>query len=263
MRTARPLSHCIAIALIGITIFLQQNESLFAGRRDDVKSEIEEAKSYMKALDDNTDVHAFIPFQNYYNAKVYLDTAVYQFVEEREYDASSFYAVLASVEIRTTHLIAKARCWQQKKLGFERDLMKDIVATGSRQARIQLSLAESQLRKCGALYRAVLFDFNMFALDEEPYPITPAGRGDLDRIARILQSYPRSTIKIIGHSRMQDEGNKKSLQKAQKAAAYLSESKGISARRITSSGAGNQYPMEIDKTIVGIDRIEIEVSGIN
>ncbi len=262
MKTARPLLHFIAIALVGITVFLQHGDALLAGRRDDVKSEIEEAKSYMKALDENTDVHAFIPFQNYYNAKVYLDTAVYQFEEEREYDASSFYAVIASVEIRTTHIIAKARYWQQKKLESERDLMKDIVTNGSRQARIQLSLAESQLRKSGAIYRAVLFDYNTFAFNDETYPITPSGRNDLDRIARVLQSYPRSTVKIIGHSRIQDEGNKKSLQKAQKAAAYLSESKGISARRITSSGAGNQYPLEMDKNIVGIDRIEIEISGI-
>ncbi len=262
MKTARLLFQYIAIALIGITFFLQHDEALLAGRRDDVKGEIEEAKSYMKALDENTDVHPFIPFQNYYNAKVYLDTAVYQFEEEREYDASSFYAVIASVEIRTTHLIAKARYWQHKKLEFERDLMKDIVANGSRQARIQLALAESQLRKSGAVYRAVFLDYNTFASNDETYPITPAGRSDLDRIARVLQSYPRSTIKITGHSRIQDEGNKKSLQKAQKAAAYLSESKGISARRITSSGAGNQYPMDIDKNIVGIDRIEVEISGI-
>jgi hypothetical protein len=130
MKTARLLFQYIAIALIGITFFLQHDEALLAGRRDDVKGEIEEAKSYMKALDETTDVHPFIPFQNYSNAKVYLDTAVYQFEEEREYDASSFYAVIASVEIRTTHLIAKARYWQHKKLEFERDLMKDIVANG-------------------------------------------------------------------------------------------------------------------------------------
>lgn len=74
--------------------------------------------------------------------------------------------------------------------------------------------------------------------------LTPAFHNTLDKVADILARYPRTTIKIIGHtdSRGSAEYNQRlSVQRAQAVKWYLSDN-GVDQQRILTEGRGEAQP---------------------
>ncbi len=92
----------------------------------------------------------------------------------------------------------------------------------------------------------VSFDFDSAA-------IKPAFRPTLDKVAAILQRYPRTTIEITGHTdSIGSEAYNKRLSKRRANAVkrYL-VSQGVEARRIRTFGAGESEPRASNATEAG------------
>ena len=104
--------------------------------------------------------------------------------------------------------------------------------------------------------KGVNFDFNKSTLRPESYPV-------LDENLAILQSRPKMTITIVGHT--DSDGNdaynqKLSLSRATTVMQYFSQ-KGIAPDRMQAVGKGESNPVADNKTETGKAqnrRIEIE-----
>jgi len=94
--------------------------------------------------------------------------------------------------------------------------------------------------------------------------LTPAFHNTLDKVADILNRYPRSTIQITGHtdSRGSAEYNQRlSEQRAQAVKWYLSDH-GVDSRRIVTEGRGEMQPRASNETEAGMQlnrRVEMLV----
>ncbi|OIO71645.1 MAG: flagellar motor protein MotB [Zetaproteobacteria bacterium CG1_02_53_45] len=83
--------------------------------------------------------------------------------------------------------------------------------------------------------------------------LTPAFHDTLGKVADILNRYPRSSIKITGHtdSRGSVEYNQQlSLQRAQAVGYYLSD-RGVDSRRVIAEGRGESQPRATNDTEAG------------
>ena len=92
----------------------------------------------------------------------------------------------------------------------------------------------------------VSFDYNSAALK-------PAFRQTLDKVADILQRYPRSSIRIIGHTDSTGSAaynQQLSEQRAKSVAWYLSDA-GVDSRRIITEGRGEGQPRATNDTEAG------------
>jgi len=84
--------------------------------------------------------------------------------------------------------------------------------------------------------------------------LTPSFHNTLNKVADILNRYPRSTIKITGHtdSRGSAEYNQQlSLQRADAVKYYLAD-RGVDARRIITEGLGESQPRASNNTEAGM-----------
>ncbi len=92
----------------------------------------------------------------------------------------------------------------------------------------------------------VSFDFDSAA-------IKPAFRPTLDKVADILNRYPRTTIRIIGHTDNVGSAaynQQLSLRRAQAVADYL-EARGVNPARIIAEGRGESEPRASNATEAG------------
>ena len=92
----------------------------------------------------------------------------------------------------------------------------------------------------------VSFDYNSAALK-------PAFRQTLDKVADILKRYPRTTIRIIGHTDSTGSAaynQQLSEQRAKSVSWYLSDA-GVDPRRIITEGRGEQQPRATNDTEAG------------
>jgi len=83
----------------------------------------------------------------------------------------------------------------------------------------------------------VSFDYNSAELQ-------PAFRQTLDKVAGILQRYPRSTVKITGHtdSKGTAEYNQRLSEQRSKAVGWYLTDAGVDSRRIVTDGRGESQP---------------------
>ena len=92
----------------------------------------------------------------------------------------------------------------------------------------------------------VSFDYNSAELQ-------PAFRRTLDKVAGILKRYPRSTVKITGHtdSRGSAEYNQRlSEQRAKAVGRHLADA-GVDSRRVITEGRGETQPRSTNETEAG------------
>jgi outer membrane protein OmpA-like peptidoglycan-associated protein len=258
-RTGFALFCAFCAVVVALPSVEKRTFLLYAGIREQAKSEIEEARLLMKQMEDNAEIKQHIPHQQYYNSKVFLDTSLFQFEEEREYETASFYAVLAMIEIETTQTMAKARMWEHKRLVMEKDYFMNYATRTSRSIKNTFDLMSNGFRQDGSRFTVTLFGFSLFQGDNNE--LSPSGQLKLNSICNIIQQYPRSMVTITGHTREPDENKELSLARAKTVSNYL-ETKGISSRRLSVRGAGNQHLVEIDGRIMSIDRVEINLTGV-
>ncbi len=83
--------------------------------------------------------------------------------------------------------------------------------------------------------------------------LTPAFHNTLDKVADILNRYPRSTIRITGHTDNRGSAaynQRLSEQRAQAVKWYLTD-RGVDARRIITEGRGESQPRATNATEAG------------
>lgn len=91
----------------------------------------------------------------------------------------------------------------------------------------------------------------LFPFDSDQ--ILPAGRANLDELARSLQRYPNSSLTIVGHTDSDgtDSYNQTlSERRARSASVYL-QSRGVAASRLTAVGRGESEPIASNATEEG------------
>ena len=100
-----------------------------------------------------------------------------------------------------------------------------------------------------------LFNFNSFTLKAGAYP-------ELDRVARILNQYPQTRIRVEGHtdSRGSAEYNMKLSQRRAEAVANALIQRGVDPVRITTIGFGESQPVSSDAA--ANRRVEIKIMPI-
>lgn len=231
--------------------------SLFGSKKSEARIEIQEAFKLMKEIVAAKSLHEFIPYDNYYNSKIYLAEAKHQFDEEDEYEVASLYAILALVELKTTHIVAKTRYALKEKLLIEKDYVSNRV---SKNITHKLSIAEANLQKVGWSYQRTFPDNSIFKI--KTFDLNKNGERFLKRIYKVMKLYRRSKITIIGHTRKKDSDNVRSLQKAESVSSFLTKIKDLSPYRVQVKGKGNEKEINIGGIMQNIDRIEVVLTGI-
>ncbi|GEM_PF-2071968 len=230
-----------------------------ASSKSEAREEISEAKELLNTIEKTRKYQAFVPYRNYHDAKVYLDTAIYQYEEESEYDEAALYAVLARVEMETVLTIAMTRLALHTRLEIEKDLYEKLAAKSSWRAARTIAIVNANLLQEGRLYRQILFDGVVF--QRGSLTLTREGDRTVDAIVQVLKLHPRSRIKIIGHTMIKDTNNTISQRKAESIASSLKR-KGIRGWRMQTMGVGSEKPMEINDRMKAVDRVELIISGI-
>jgi outer membrane protein OmpA-like peptidoglycan-associated protein len=233
---------------------------LYANSKSEAREEIREAKELLKKIERTKKFQEFIPYRNYHDAKVFLDTAIYQFEEEREYEEAALYAVLARIELETTLAITMTRIASYNRFQIENELLKELASKASRVAARKIAIIEAKLQKTDKGYKGILLDSVIFKMGS--LNLTQEGIDILNRIYNILQLSPRSRIQIVGHTRLNDTNNTISNKKASAVSDYLIKIKKLRTWRINAKGIGKDQPMEINDQMRTVDRIEIIITGI-
>ena len=223
--------------------------------RSEAKNDIDIAQEAMSLLETSREIKSHIPHKRYYDAKVYLDTAVYQFSEERDYTNASYFAVMALVEAQASIAVAQTRLIKQRKIELERDYYKKLSEGFGRRALASIAILKSGFIKSGPHYKRTLVDSQIFVNEE--FELKASGKKYLDAIAAVLSMSPRSQLEITGHTRDEDPENARSLQKAELVAAYFKSVKGIVSRRLKVKGAGDSEEFPIRDSMRRIDRVEL------
>ncbi len=231
-----------------------------AASRSEAKSDIDAAQKAMESLEKSDLIRRFIPHKNYYDARVYLDTAQYQFSEERDYANASYFAVMALVEAETTIAIARYRFAKNKKARIERKIFKDLADGAGRRAALKMALLQAGLAKEGQLHQRYMLDSQLFEGDK--LEISEPGKKSLDAIGAVMNMAPRSTVLVVGHTRLADADNAKSIQKADAVDAYIKSLRGIAARRVTTKGAGDAAEVTLTGRAQKADRVELILTGV-
>lgn len=230
-----------------------------ASSKSEAREEIGEAKDLLKTIEKTRKYQTFVPYRNYHDAKVYLDTAIYQYEEEGEYDEAALYAVLARVEMETVLTIAMTRHALHTRLEIEKNFYEKLASRSSRWAARKIAIVKANLLRERRRYRRILFDSVVF--QRGSLTLTRKGNKILQAIVKVLKLHPRSRIKIVGHTMIKDTNNTISQRKAESIASYLKR-KGIKGWRIQKMGVGSEKPMEINDRMRATDRVELIISGI-
>ncbi|GAV19586.1 hypothetical protein MMIC_P0534 [Mariprofundus micogutta] len=120
-----------------------------------------------------------------------------------------------------------------------------VLAEERRANQIEIERLQNENLKI-TMNSEVSFDYNSSQLK-------PAFHNTLDKVADILSRYPRTTIKVTGHtdSRGSAEYNQQlSVKRAQSVAWYLAD-RGVSSNRVIADGRGESQPRATNETEAG------------
>jgi outer membrane protein OmpA-like peptidoglycan-associated protein len=107
-------------------------------------------------------------------------------------------------------------------------------------------VSDEVVKRLNDYAKTILFDSGKSSFQQQTYPV-------LQSIAGILKEYPTSKFSLEGHtdSDGSDESNRVlSTSRAEAVKAYLIDN-GIDATRLSSTGFGEQYPIDSNKTKAG------------
>jgi OOP family OmpA-OmpF porin len=107
-------------------------------------------------------------------------------------------------------------------------------------------VSDEVVKRLNDYAKTILFDSGKSSFQQQTYPV-------LQSIAGILKEYPNSKFSLEGHTDSDgaDEANRVlSTSRAEAVKAYLIDN-GIDATRLSSTGFGEQYPIDSNKTKAG------------
>jgi len=243
--------------LTAIIIFCFLSSAIVASPKSSAKQDIEGAKNIYSKLTKKKEIQKYIPYQQFYDARLNYDQAIHQFEDESEYEAASYYAVLAKIQFSSARLVARTRMYEFKIVALERDYYKK----AAKKEMLKSAIISANLSKIGKAYKGVLQDKLMF--HRRTFSLTDKkGKKILDKIYDVLELYPDSRILVKGHTKFRDRGESKSAQKANAVAEYLTMVKGLDPKRISTKPIGNSQPMKVGKYMRKINRVEIVITGV-
>jgi len=233
-------------------IILITSINIYAWDKQKVIDVIRDAESLTNSVDQDYEIKEFIPYDYYSEALVNVRNAKNE-MKKKQYKIAYCYASISMIKLKTAIVIADTRKKIYTKLLVEKNYYKK--NTGDKNL---MNIIEANLLKKGPVYTIQLPDKNIFK--KNSYILNKRGKKYTDRIYNVLEAYPESKIKIVGHTGTFDMRNY-SKTKARKIASFF-QKKGIDRNRIEYIGAGNRIVLNTPLGFRRVNRIEIIISGI-
>ena len=215
------------------------------------------------AMDKNKKLNNYYPYNIYQNAMTNLKQAQAEY-NDSEYDVAFFCASLAKIQLEKAIILAETQRNSFYKLLLEKKFYKALSKKNSSKPSNQGDLStleailDANLQKKGKYYNLELPDKNIFV--RNTFYLDKEGQTALDKILVVLQLYPTSEIKIVGHTSTFDE-KRQSDYKANVVANYFMK-KEIDPKRIETLGIGNVEVMETPIGYRRVDRVELIITGL-
>ncbi len=227
--------------------------------RSEAKSDIAAAQKAVELLDKNTLLKKFVPHKEYYNARVYFDTAQYQFSEERDYSNASYFAVMALVEAEIAVAMARTRLARYNKLSVERKYFSALA-----DSSVRPSAALSALNKAGFFKeenhrKRIFLDSQLFT--GNPLEISERGKKRLDKIINALKLVRRITFEITAFTPESGDAISVAGKKAELIENYLKSQKGISHVKFISKAVQKTDGIVIGGELYHANGIECTIIG--
>lgn len=253
-----PASICAFLVVISLFIIVSTTP-VWSADRSEAKSDITAAQKAFDALDKNSLLKKFVPHKEYYNARVYLDTAQYQFSEERDYSNASYFAVMALVEAETAFVIARMRLAQHNKLKIDRNYYADIAHAPYRPPAIKIALKESGFVIDNKQYKRLYIDSQLFTSDF--LELSEKGKKRLDKVANALKLARRITFEITAFTPESGENVAATEKKASLVENYLKAQKGLSHVKFTTKAINKSDGLVIGGELYHANGIECTIIG--
>ncbi len=246
----------------------------YAADITEIEQAIEKSVLLSNDIDSNAELAPFIPFDVFSDGVIQLIYAR-NMLEQNKLDTALFYARSSYVRFQTAITLAKARKMKFETLELERDYYKSrkperLVGPDKKKtppygedrrsdSPIDINpLIDAKLHRKDSAYRVQFSDKNLF--QNKRFVLHNHGKNSLDKVIRVLKLYPKSQVKVVGHTDSYDYKGYSS-KKAGVVADYLKKNN-IASERITEYGMSNR---EVTDTYYGfrrVDRVELVITGI-
>ncbi len=235
-----------------LALFLVFTLAAHAAPKDDASQKVAEAESLKRSLGSNNELSAFIPFEMYSQASESTERAR-SLLGDGKYQDAIYYAREATIRFEIASLTAQARSARHQRMKLISNASSSVITTNP--------MMDAHFFKKGDVFRANVYDRQVFVVkkDHVYYTLSSDGKERLDRIIKVLATYPNYKLKIVGHTAGSDY-NDYSKQKADIVAKYFFR-KNISADRIEIIGLGNKEVMETHLGFRRVDRVEFILSA--
>ncbi len=257
----------IITAFITAALFLSASVAA-AQETSEIQQEIEKAELLSNDIEGNRELAPFIPYDVYSDALIQLVYAR-NMLQSNQLVTALFYAKSSYISFKAALALAEAKRLKFDTVEIERDYFKS--RTAGKETKPYYSddkriappsdaapLIDANLHRINSAYRIQFSDRNLF--HDKRFVLHDQGKNSLDKIIRVLKIYPKSSIKIVGHTSSYDYKGYSS-RKAGVVADYL-KNHDIGPERITRYGMSNR---EVTDTYYGfrrVDRVEVVITGI-
>ncbi|MCX7678374.1 MAG: hypothetical protein N2316_04070 [Spirochaetes bacterium] len=228
--------------------------------KSEAKNAISVAQKAIEFLDKNTYLKKHIPYKEYYNARVYFDTAQYQFSEERDYSNASYFAEMALFEAETAIAIARTRYAHYQKLKIENEYYLEILQSAGRTSSIKFALTKAGFFRENNQHKRIFVDSQLFKKDFSD--ISKNGKKCLNKIIAVLKFLRKGTLELIAffpESSSQKDLTEKKLKLIEN---YFQTQKGISAIKLSTKIVTKTDGIVIGDELFHFHGIEVLLSGI-
>ncbi len=267
MQTLNKINHSSAsafsIALFTFActvIFMISIVPAWSAERSEAKADISAAQKAFDSLDKSSLLKRFIPHKEYYSARVYLDTAQYQFSEERDYSNASYFAVMALIEAETSFVIARTRFARYNKLKVERKYYSEIARAPVRPSSLKLAMKECGFYKEENQYKRIFIDSQLFTHDF--LALSEQGKKRLDLVAQALKLARRITFNIAAFTPESGDAVASAAKKAAMVEGYLKSQKGLANVKFTTEAMNKTDGLVIGGELYHASGIECTITGI-
>lgn len=250
----------IAVFSTAIMItFMTRTVPVWGADRAEAKADISTAQKAFDTLDKNSLLKRFIPHKEYYSARVYLDTAQYQFSEERDYSNASYFAIMALIESETAFAKARTRLARYNKIKVEKKYYSEVARAPIRLPSVRLALKEAGFYKEENQYKRIYIDSQLFKSDI--LELSDKGKKRLDAVANVLKLARRITLEIAAFTPESGDADALAEKKAALVEGYLKSQKGLGNVKFTTKAINKKDGLAIGGELYHANGIECTIIG--